>query len=147
MKKSAHGFTLIELMVTVAIIAILAAIAYPSYRNQVMRSNRAEARNALLQIQVAQEKFFLQNNRYAGDTTAAASVTELNNLPTAATPGLGVASATANGYYTITLVSPTDTTYVATATAAGSQAADAACASLTINQTGTRTPTAGDCWK
>ena len=68
MKKTQYGFTLIELMITVAIIAILAGIAYPSYLSQVRRSNRTEARTALLQAQVAQEKFFLQYNRYAGNS-------------------------------------------------------------------------------
>jgi len=150
MKKSLQGFTLIELMITVAIVAILAAIAYPNYTRYITRTNRAEGRNALLQLQVAQEKFFLQNNRYAGGTTAAASVAELNNaptLPTASTPGLGIPTSTSKGYYTITLVTSTPVAYIGTATATGSQAADTACATLTIDQTGARTPTTGDCWK
>jgi type IV pilus assembly protein PilE len=103
----------------------------------------------LLQVQVAQERFFLQNNRYAGASTAADSITELNNapnLPAAATPGLGISSSTPNGYYTITLVRPTSTTYTVTATAAGPQAGDTDCATWTVDQIGTRTPVNG-CWK
>lgn len=116
-------------MIVVAIVSILAAIAYPSYRNQLLRSHRTEAKSALLQIQVAQEKWFLQNNAYTNSLT---------NLSSTAT--------TTNGYYTIgvTVGSPA-TTYTATATAAGSQANDTACATFTINQTGSRTPTSG-CW-
>jgi type IV pilus assembly protein PilE len=150
MKHSQSGFTLIELMITVAIVAILAGIAYPSYRDQVRRSNRAEARSALLQVQVAQEKFFLQNNRYAGAATAAGSVTELNNAPTTVSPGvpgLGIPSVTPRGHYTITLVRPTNTEFTARATATGSQASDTACAVLTINHLGVRTPSTDNCWK
>jgi type IV pilus assembly protein PilE len=150
MKHSQSGFTLIELMITVAIVAILAGIAYPSYRDQVRRSNRAEGRSALLQVQVAQEKFFLQNNRYAGAATAAGSVTELNNAPTIASPGvpgLGIPSVTPRGHYTITLVRPNNTEYEARATATGSQQSDTACAVLTINHRGVRTPSTDNCWK
>ena len=63
-RKYQKGVNLIELMIVVTIVAILGAIAYPSYRNQLMRSHRSEAKAALLQIQVAQEKWFLQNNAY-----------------------------------------------------------------------------------
>lgn len=64
-RRSAAGFSLIELMITVAIITILASIALPSYRAYVLRSNRGDATQALLRIAAQQEKFFLQNNTYA----------------------------------------------------------------------------------
>lgn len=127
-RKYQKGVNLIELMIVVTIVAILGAIAYPSYRNQLMRSHRSEAKAALLQIQVAQEKWFLQNNAYTN------SLTNLNS-----------AAATTNGYYGISLSGVTATTYTATAAAAGGQTDDTACLSFTINQTGARTPTAG-CW-
>jgi len=140
MKKST-GFTLIEMMVTVAIVAVLASIAYPSYRKQIQRSNRAEARVALMQIQVAQEKFFLQHNRYA-DTS------EMSPAPTATPPGLGIAAITPAGHYDIVLRRPTTTTYEAEATPRGPQADDASCALFRVNQTGTRYPaTTSGCWK
>ena len=137
-RKSNLGFTLIEAMVVVAVIAILAGVAYPSYRSQVMRSNRAEAKNALLQVQVAQEKFYLQAGRYAGDNACAA--TELTNAPThATTPGLGVPASTSSGHYSITLCRPTTSTYTATATAAGAQANDTECRRFEVTQTGAKT--------
>lgn len=130
MKHRQRGVNLVELMVVVAIVAILAAIAYPSYRNQLMRSHRAEAKAALLEIQVAQEKWFLQNNAYTNS---------LSNL--------GVASPTTNGYYTISVtVGNPATTYDATAAKAGGQSDDTHCASFNIDETGSRGATNADCW-
>ena len=63
--KYQKGFTLIELMIVVAIIAIIAAIAIPSYQSQVQRTNRNDAKQALLDYANRQERFFLANNRYA----------------------------------------------------------------------------------
>ncbi|MGE0114199.1 MAG: type IV pilin protein [Steroidobacteraceae bacterium] len=136
MRNRQQGITLLELMVVVAIVAILAAIAYPSYRNQILRSHRAEAKAALLQVQVAQEKFFLQNNSYASALNAA-------NL------GLGYSSTTpgtTNNYYQLSLSNFTATTYTITATAQNGQADDAHCATFTIDQTGSRGGTNSDCW-
>jgi type IV pilus assembly protein PilE len=59
------GFTLIELMVVVVIVAILASIAYPSYRNQVLKSRRADAVNALSQAASAQERWFTEHSSYS----------------------------------------------------------------------------------
>lgn len=140
-RARSRGVTLLELMAVVLIVGILGTIAVNSYRGYLLRTNRTEARMALLQVQTAQEKFFLQNNRYADST-------ELTPAPTASTPGLGVPATTPSSYYTITLARPTTTTYTATATAINGQTKDAAaCQVLTINETGTRTPTGNDCWR
>lgn len=64
-RRETHGFTLIELMVTVAIVAILAAIAVPSYRYAVLKGRRAQARTAILEVMQQQERYMTQNNRYA----------------------------------------------------------------------------------
>ncbi len=64
MRNKMRGVTLIELVVVVAIVALLATIAIPSYRQFVLRSHRAEAKSALLNLAAAQEKFYLQNNTY-----------------------------------------------------------------------------------
>src|SRR5690606_27341297 len=61
-----RGVTLIELRPVIVVVAILRTIAVSSYRSYLLRTNRTEARMALLRVQAAQEKFFLQNNRYAG---------------------------------------------------------------------------------
>jgi type IV pilus assembly protein PilE len=64
MYRKMRGVTLLELMIVVVIIGILAAIAYPNYRQYVARAKRTEARAALLKIAVNQERFYLQNNTY-----------------------------------------------------------------------------------
>lgn len=134
------GVTLIELMVVVVVLAIVVNLGVGSYRSYLLRTNRTEAKMALLRVQAAQEKFFLQNNQYA--TSA--------QLSTAPPAGLGVPATTPNGYYTITVNRPDAVTYTATATAAGGQTQDvAACRTLTINEMGNRTPnpdTQG-CWR
>lgn len=135
MHSKQHGVTLIELMIVVAVVAILAAIAYPSYRNQIMRSHRTEAKAALLNIQVAQEKYFLQNNSYG-------SLAQLG----AASLGLTASNTTASGYYLVSLPTQTATGYQANADAQGGQSDDTHCATFTINQAGTRGATNTDCW-
>jgi type IV pilus assembly protein PilE len=145
--RDSRGFSLIELMIVVAVVAILASLATANYRSYMLRTNRNEGRIALMQIQAAQEKYFLQNNTYA--TTMAQVV-----APTTG-GGLGVTSLTAggvtpNGYYTISLPAATATTYTALATATGAQANDkpALCRTFSINDQGVRSPAdSSGCWK
>src|SRR5260221_2970596 len=72
-RRAARGFTLIELMIVISIVAILTTIAVTSYRAYVLRATRTEARIPLLSIQAAQEKFFLQTNQYAQNLAPAAT--------------------------------------------------------------------------
>jgi len=137
MKPKSAGMTLIELMIVVAILALLAAIAVPSYRQYVLRANRTEATTALLQLAAAQEKFYLQNNTYAGNALIAVA-------PPA---GLGLSATTGGGRYTVAITAATAAAFSATATAAGAQAADTTCATFTINQAGARTATSANCWR
>jgi len=69
MYRHMRGVTLLELMIVTVIIGILAAIAYPNYREFVSRAKRNEAKAALLQIAQNQERFYLQNNTYTMDMT------------------------------------------------------------------------------
>lgn len=131
MRSRERGVTLLELMTVVVIVGILAAIAVPSYRGYLLRAQRTDATAALLRLAAAQEKFYLQNNRYATNA----------ELATAPPGGLGI-SDTERGYYSLALVSADtflDFTATATPTAGGAQAQDTACATFTINQVGTRT--------
>ena len=69
MRRFMRGVTLMELMIVVVIIGILAAVAYPNYREFVTRAKRTEARAALLKIATNQEKYYLQNNTFTKDLT------------------------------------------------------------------------------
>ncbi|MCL5669191.1 MAG: prepilin-type N-terminal cleavage/methylation domain-containing protein [Gammaproteobacteria bacterium] len=143
MKKQHLGFTLIELMIVVAIVGLLAAIAYPSYMDSVRKGRRAEAITALYQLQLAQEKWRANNTTYTG---------------TLGTGGLGLSTTSpATGttfYYDLAITSNTATGFTATATArsTGGQNNDTAggvsCTPLTINQDGPDygTPSKAACW-
>jgi type IV pilus assembly protein PilE len=134
MQYRMRGMSLIELMVVVAIVALLATIAVPSYRQFLLRSHRAEATSALLNLAAAQEKFYLQNNTYSVD------------LSTAPPAGLGLPPTTVNGHFTVVIDAANAAGFTATATTAGGQAQDTHCATFTINQAGARTATSADCW-
>lgn len=146
-RRNAHGFSLIELMIVVAVVAILASLATANYRSYMLRTNRTEGRIALMQIQSAQERYYLQNNSYA--TTMATVVTP------ATSGGLGITSLTAggvtpNGYYTISFSAAAANTYTVQAVATGAQANDkpAICRTFSINDQGVRTPAdSTGCWK
>ena len=128
MKKDC-GFTLIELMIAVAIIGILASIAYPSYLTQVRKSRRADAQAALMNIAARQQQMLLDTRSYAA-TVAALNIT----LPVSVTQN-----------YTVTLTVGTAIVpmFTVTATPSGSQASDT-CTALSLDQSGTKLPSA--CW-
>jgi len=78
--KQQSGFTLMELMITVAIVGILAAVAYPAYTSQIAKGRRAECRSGLLQSMQQQERYFSQYNAYAPFTEAAASAAKTKSF-------------------------------------------------------------------
>jgi len=141
------GFSVVEIMVALAIIAILMGIALPGYRHFVLKSHRIEALRTLLEIQSAQERYFVQHNRYAASLAAPPP------------DGLGIPALTSNGYYTLELdADAADGAghFLARALAqAGSrQTEDLPCISFSVNELGDRhaRDSAGadrtvDCWR
>ena len=132
MQKQQKGFSLIELMIVVAVIGILVSIAYPAYQDFVLESRRADGHIALTRAANLQERFFSSNNSYSN------------------TIGDIGGNASPDGFYQIAVVASGSSAsylsnYTLTATAVGSQTADTACPNLTLNQLGQRTPAA--CWE
>lgn len=133
------GFTLIELMIVVAVIGILAAIAYPSYTAYVARGNRAVAKQGLLELAQFMERTYTENNTYTPGGALPA-------LPFTTMPKTGTA------LYNMALdaAGTSATIYKLTATRTGSMASDE-CGDYSIDNTGAQTvanatATAADCW-
>lgn len=134
MKRKQAGVTLMELLVVIVVVGILASIAIPSYRRYLHRAQRTDATAALLRLQTAQEKNYLQYGRYI--TTTA----NLANAPgTGASAGLGILTTSERGFYSLAVESTT-TGYRATATPVSGkgQADDKTCATFRIDETGTK---------
>ncbi|MEO6365135.1 MAG: type IV pilin protein [Luteimonas sp.] len=126
------GFTLIELMIVVAVVAILAAIALPSYQDAIRKGRRGQAKADMVEIAQMYERFRTVNNSY-----------DAYVLPFAQSPRTGTA------HYLIASVDNAST-FTLTATPQGGQANDARCMVLTVNQAGTKTKsgtgTLQECW-
>lgn len=132
MSRRRAGFSLVELLVTLAILSIITTFAVGSYRQYLVRANRVDATAALLRIASGQEKHYAQNGEYAGDADLAAAPPE----------GLGIAG-TERGFYTLAITPAADglaVGYTATATAdsSGGQQDDEDCRVFSINERGLR---------
>jgi type IV pilus assembly protein PilE len=121
-----RGFTLMEVMITVAIIAILAAIAVPAYNEQVHKSRRADAKVALEQTAQSLERCYVDNNTFVYDAANA--------------PGCPQSHTTSDGYYTIAVAATTTTyTLTATPTTKGGQDEDSHCNQMVLGSNGNKT--------
>lgn len=141
MKARLRGFSLIELMVAVAIVGILAAVALPSYQEYIRKARRADAQTFMMEVASRQQHFLVDRRAYAISITDPPS-----------SNGLGLAvPANISDYYDIALNPATDNTakpptYTVEAKPKGNQVNEK-CGTLTINQTGSKTASGtGSCW-
>jgi type IV pilus assembly protein PilE len=141
-----RGFTLIELMIAVVIIAILAAVGYPSYTEYVNRGKRAEGKSALMRAAQQMERFYSLNNCYpsanvnCGNAASSAAALTAARIPTTSSDN--------NASYNISVsINPQDFTLTATPVTGFT---DAKCGTLTLTNTGLKgksgTDSLGNCW-
>ncbi len=117
-KPANSGLTLIELMVVLSIVAILSAIAYPSYLDYMRRGRRTDGQAALMAVEAAQARWRVTHAAYT--TTLGAG-------------GLDLPASSDDGFYTIAITQADATSYSATATPVGAQAGDSACSPLRVD--------------
>jgi len=144
--KNERGVTLIELLIVVAIVGILAMVAYPTYQDSVRKTRRADALTALMSIQLAQENFRGNCPFYAqniGSTNTCGVSAALSTV--------SASSTSRDGYYQLSVLanSASGNAYTIVATPQGAQVSDSACSPMTLaisssNSTGLRSPV--DCW-
>ena len=134
--RSSAGFTLIEAMITVAVIAIIAAVALPNYFDYVTRSRIVEAKTNLADMRTRLEQYFLDNRSYPAGSA--------NCLPSASTPaGTGNIYLPGNQkFFNVTCSTMTPTAYTVTATGVGSMAGFV----YTVDQANTRATTGTGAW-
>jgi type IV pilus assembly protein PilE len=141
-----RGFSLIELVVTMLIVAILAAVAIPAYSNYVRKSRRTDAKSGLLNLAALEERFFSTQNAYTSDPTQLG----YTSFPLT----LGSGDYTVAAFVPVVATAGAPASYTITAVPAGDQINDTQCASFTITSTGVQSSvdinnvdSTAVCWK
>ncbi len=127
--RKLRGFTLIELIVVMAIIGILVAVAIPAYRKSTQKSNRSDAKISLTRLATLEERYYFRENNYTGNFA---------DIITGATANQPITSDA--GYYSIALtLTGGGTGWSMTATALGTQLLDTDCYKYTLTSVGAKT--------
>jgi type IV pilus assembly protein PilE len=151
MKQTQSGFTLIELMIVVAIVGILASIAVPSYQESVRKSRRADAKGALMGLANAMERHFTETNSYCDAGGAGGGDSCGEGASDFGTPSVYAPGSETEAYYNFTINDDiTPSSYTLSATPDGAQIGDK-CGTLTLTNTGDKQVvdaelTKEDCW-
>ena len=146
-RKYHGGFTLIELMIVIVIVAIISAYAYPSYVQYIVNTKRTAATSVLLQIADRQQQFFMDAKTYTADITNLGFPSDPLEI---SDDGRSMASGDSSNVYSISLSNVTITTYTITATPLNVQLSrDTDCGALTFDQSGAKGAGGNveDCWK
>ena len=131
MYRKIRGVTLLELLIVMVIVGIMAAVAYPSYRDYITRAKRTEAKTLLLEIAQNQERFYLQNNRYG----------DMGDL------GYSDPKITDTESYSVTITANDANNFSATATYQNTDAEASKCDTFSIDGRGNKTSAPyADCW-
>lgn len=148
--RKPKGFTLIELMITVAIVAILASLALPTYTIYIARAKRADARTQLVQVAQFMQRFYTANDQYQYDRSA-------NEVSTRIPAGLARSPSDGTALYTLTVVADATTYTLTMSPVAGLSMAGDECGSFRLTSTGVRSVVVGGvnniatlrdkCWK
>jgi type IV pilus assembly protein PilE len=137
LRTNQRGFTLVELMITVAVIGLLSAIAYPSYQQQVAKGRRTDAKQSLLELSQKLERYYTERGTYANATLGAGGI---------------YPNVSSGGYYSLAITAQSADGFTVRATPVGNQVGDA-CDSFQYNQLGEQsvganaTMSAVKCWQ
>lgn len=148
-RRNAKGFSLIELMIAVAVVVILTAVAIPTYKSYILQSHRAAAKTALLDMASREEKYYATNNNY-DNTLTALGYTSVSGTPAS----IQVPNNSSEDYYSVSAsvtaaTGTTPATFTLTAAPIGTQQSDS-CGTYTLTNLGvqsvTGTTSSGSCW-